>query len=222
MDRKHRDRIAFLRVCSGEFKRGMKVFHPRLGRELRLSYASSFMARDRDTVEEAYPGDIVGIVDTGNFQIGDTITEGKKLVFDDLPRFSPEVFGRLLIKDPLKRKQMQKAIRELSEEGAVQIFIDPVVGDQDPVIGVVGELQFDVLLFRLNDEYKLEVKLERAAYGVARWPRDKNGQPAKEIKGSQRTFLDHKQQPVILLNQEWDLRWLEKENPDLEFHFTGR
>jgi peptide chain release factor 3 len=221
MDKRHRDRIAFLRVCSGEFKRGMKIYHPRLDRELRLSYASSFMARDRDTVEEAYPGDIVGIVDTGNFQIGDTITEGKKIVFDDLPRFSPECFGRLSIKDPLKRKQMQKAIRELSEEGAVQIFVDPLIGDQDPVIGVVGELQFDVLLFRLNDEYKLEVKLERLPYTVARWPRTKAGAPASNIQGAQRKFLDRKDQPVVLLNQEWDLRWLEKENPDLEFHITG-
>jgi len=221
MDRKHRDRIAFIRVCSGEFKRGMKVYHTRLDRELRLSYASSFMARDRDTVEEAYPGDIVGIVDTGHFQIGDTVTEGKKISFDDMPRFSPECFARLSIKDPLKRKQMQKAVRELSEEGAVQIFVDPLVGEQDPVIGVVGELQFDVLLFRLNDEYKLDVKLERLPYTVARWPRAKSGAAATEVKGSQRTFLDRKEQLVLLLNQEWDLRWLEKENPEIEFHITG-
>lgn len=223
MDRKHRDRIAFVRVCSGEFKRGMKVYHPRLDRDLRLSYASSFMARDRDTVEEAYPGDIVGIVDTGNFQIGDTITEGKKIVFEELPRFSPEVFGRLLIKDPLKRKQMQKAVRELSEEGTVQIFVDPVVGDQDPIIGVVGELQFDVLLFRLNDEYKLEVKLERLPFTVARWPRTQDDKPVTgPIKGANRQFLDIKEQVVLLLNQEWDLRWLERENPELQFHITGR
>src|SRR5690606_13576092 len=121
--------------------------------------------------EEAYPGDIVGIVDTGNFQIGDTVTGGKKISFDDMPRFSPECFARLSIKDPLKRKQMQKAVRELSEEGTVQIFVDPHVGEQDPVIGVVGELQFDVLLYRLNDEYKLDVKLERLPFSVARWPR---------------------------------------------------
>jgi peptide chain release factor 3 len=222
MDRKHRDRIAFLRVCSGKFERGMKVYHPRLDRELRLSYASSFMARDRDTVEEAYPGDIVGIVDTGYFQIGDTVTEGKKIQFDDLPRFSPECFARLSIKDPLKRKQMQKAVRELSEEGAVQIFVDPVVGEQDPVIGVVGELQFDVLLFRLNDEYKLDVKLERLPFTVARWPRRKDGLATKEaLKGGARRFMDRKEQPVVLLNQEWDLRWLEKENPEIDFHFTG-
>lgn len=222
MDRKHRDRVAFVRVCSGEFARGMKVYHSRLGRDLRLSYANTFMSRERETVEEAFAGDIVGVVDTGNFQIGDTITDGKKISFDEMPRFSPECFGRLSIKDPLKRKQMQKAVKELSEEGTVQVFVDPVVGDQDPVIGVVGELQFDVLLHRLNDEYKLEVKLERLSYGVARWPRDKETQKeVTEIKGSQRVFRDIKDQAVILLNQEWDLRWLERENPGLIFNITG-
>jgi peptide chain release factor 3 len=222
MDRKHRDRVAFVRVCSGEFKRGMKVYHTRLDRELRLSYANSFMARDRDTVEEAYPGDIVGVIDTGYFQIGDTITEGKKIVFDEMPRFSPECFARLSIKDPLKRKQMQKAVRELSEEGTVQIFVDPLVGEQDPVLGVVGELQFDVLLFRLNDEYKLDVKLERLPFSVARWPRTKDDQPpTSAINGGAKLYRDVKEQPVVLLNQEWDLRWLERENPDLQFHITG-
>lgn len=222
MDRKHRDRIAFVRVCSGEFERGMKVYHPRLDRDLRLAHAASFMARERETVEEAFAGDIVGVVDTGNFQIGDTITDGKKLMFDEMPRFSPECFARFSIKDPLKRRQMQKALRELSEEGTVQVFVDPIVGDQDPIVGVVGELQFDVLLYRLNEEYKLEVKLDRLSYGVARWPKDKTtGKAVTDVKGGSRVFRDQKDQPVVLLNQEWDLRWLEKENPDLSFNITG-
>lgn len=225
MDPRHRDRVAFLRICSGEFQRGMKVYHPRLDRELRLAYANTFMARDRETVEEAYAGDIVGIIDTGNFQIGDTITDGKKLSFDEMPRFSPECFARLAIKDPLKRKQMQKAVRQLAEEGAIQIFIDPRVGEQDPVIGVVGELQFDVLLYRLNDEYSLDVKLERLPLGVARWPRYKEGIHGvsagtipKSIQGGGPLYQDAKGNPVVLLNKEWDLQWLIKENPDLEFH----
>jgi peptide chain release factor 3 len=228
MDRKHRDRVAFLRVCSGEFQRGMKVQHQRLDRELRLAYANTFMARDRETVDQAFAGDIVGLIDTGNFQIGDTITDGKKLKFDDLPRFSPECFARLSIKDPLKRKQMQKAVHHLAEEGAVQIFVDPRVGDQDPVLGVVGELQFDVLLYRLNDEYKLEVKLERLPYGVARWPRFKSDIPGvvagglpKTIQGGSILYNDLSEQPVVLVNKEWDLQWLSRENPNLEFHFTG-
>lgn len=239
MDRRHRDRVAFLRVCSGEFQRGMKVQHQRLNRELRLAYANTFMARDRETIDQGFAGDIVGIVDTGNFQIGDTITDGKKLTFDEMPRFSPECFARLSIKDPLKRKQMQKAVRELSEEGAVQIFIDPRVGDQDSVLGVVGELQFDVLLYRLNDEYKLEVKLERLAMNVARWVRFKQSDNKtsddkasdnkasddtklpETIKGGSILYRDLKNQPVVLLAKEWDLQWLSKENPDIEFHITG-
>ncbi len=243
MDRKHRDRVAFLRVCSGQFQRGMKVQHQRLERELRLAYANTFMARDRETVEEAYAGDIVGIVDTGNFQIGDTITDGKKMTFDEMPSFSPECFARLSIKDPLKRKQMQKAVQEVAEEGAVQIFIDPRVGEQDAVLGVVGELQFDVLLYRLNDEYKLDVKLERLPLGVARWVYFKENAETTAVsaptagakgagkkvekkfptslKGGTTLFQDRKERPVVLLNKEWDLQWLMKENPDLEFHITG-
>ncbi|USN48276.1 MAG: peptide chain release factor 3 [Pseudobdellovibrionaceae bacterium] len=222
MDRKHRDRVAFVRVCSGEFRRGMKVKHMRLKRELRLAYANQFMAQDRETVEEAYAGDIVGLVDTGNFQIGDTITDGKNIEYSGMPRFSPEVFARLSIKDPLKRKQLQKGVRELSEEGAVQVFIDPLVGEQDPVLGVVGELQFDVLLYRLNDEYRLDVKLEKLPLSVARWPRDENGEPVREgLKGNAKIYQDVSGRPVVLLEREWDLRWLTKENPGVEFHITG-
>ncbi len=224
MDRKHRDRVAFVRVCSGQFLRGMKVSHVRLGRDIRLSYANQFMAQDRATVEEAFPGDIVGVTDTGNFQIGDTITGGQKWMFPDMPRFSPEVFAKLNIKDPLKRKQMQKAVLQLGEEGTVQIFVDPFVGIQDPVIGVVGELQFDVLLYRLNDEYGLNVKLEKQPFSVARWVVSKNKeQPTavgKTIKGGT-LYKDISDNPVVLLNREWDLRWLEKENPELEFKSTA-
>lgn len=221
MDRKHRDRVAFLRVCSGQFERGMKVYHPRLGRELRLAYANQFLARERETVDSAYPGDIVGLIDTGYFQIGDTITDGKSFQFGSIPRFSPEIFGRLSIKDPLKRKTLQKGIQQLAEEGTIQLLHDPVVGVQDPIIGVVGELQFDVLLFRLNDEYKLDVKLERLPFSVARWPVDGQGKPVARLKGNARMFADMSELPVVLLEREWDLKWLEKENPEVQFLISG-
>lgn len=222
MDRKHRDRMAFVRICSGQFERGMKVKHIRLGRELRLAYASQFLAQDRETVETAYAGDIVGITDTGNFQIGDTITGGKDYQFDDLPRFSPECFARLNIKDPLKRKQLQKAIRQLAEEGTVQLFYDPLVGQQDPIVGVVGELQFEVLLYRLNDEYKLDVKLERLPLSVARWPQiTALAKPARDLQGGARIYEDVYNNPVVLLEREWDLNWLYKQNPDVEFKMTA-
>ena len=214
MDKNHRDRVAFLRVCSGEFKRGMKVKHQRLGRDLRLAYANQFMAQDRDTVDIAYAGDIVGLVDTGNFQIGDTITGGKSFKYPPLPSFAPEKFA---IKDPLKKKQLQKGVQQLSEEGTVQVFYDPIVGMQEPIIGVVGELQFDVMLHRLKEEYKLEVRLDRLSYTVARWPMLEGKPFAGTVEGSQQRFKDKNDLDVVLLDREWDIGWLEKENPKLEF-----
>lgn len=223
MDRKHRDRVAFLRICSGQFERGMKVYHTRLDRELRLAYANQFLARERETVDQAYPGDIVGIIDTGYFQIGDTITGGKKIEYDSIPRFSPEIFGRLYIKDPLKRKTLQKGVQQLSEEGAIQLLYDPLVGKQDPIVGVVGELQFDVLLFRLSDEYQLDVRLDRLPYSAARWPIDsKTGKaPVAALHGGAKLYQDDRDRPVVLLEKEWDLNWLKKENPGVEFRFTA-
>lgn len=221
MDRKHRDRVAFLRICSGVFERGMKVKHVRLGRDLRLSYANQFLARERETVDIAYAGDIVGIIDTGYFIIGDAVTDGASLQFDPIPRFSPEMFGRLTIKDPLKRKTLQKGVQQLSEEGTIQLLYDPVVGKQDPIVGVVGELQFDVLLFRLNDEYQLDAKLERLPFSVARWP-VRDGKPIEGgLKGGARLYQDQHDKPVVLLEKEWDLNWLKKENPDVEFRISG-
>lgn len=222
MDRKHRDRVAFLRICSGTFERGMKVRHVRLNRELRLSYANQFLARERETVDVAYAGDIVGIIDTGYFQIGDAVTDSKDLTFDPIPRFSPELFGRLSIKDPLKRKTLQKGVQQLSEEGTIQLLYDPIVGKQDPIVGVVGELQFDVLLFRLNDEYQLDAKLERLRFSVARWPVKKAGGPIDGgLKGGARIYHDQHEKPVVLLEKEWDLNWLRKENPDVEFQISA-
>lgn len=217
MDRKHRDRVAFIRICSGKFERGMKVHHMRLDREVRLAFSSQFLAQDRETVDEAYAGDIVGVNDTGLFQIGDSITTGKKVLFEDIPKFPPELFARLSVSDAMKRQKLQKGVKQLSEEGAIQLFIDPLVGHQDPIIGVVGELQFEVLIYRLEDEYGLDVKLVRTPFKVARWPKDKNGKPCADLKGNLQIFRDMNDNPVVLLEQEWDLNWAKKENPDIEF-----
>lgn len=218
MDRKHRDRVAFIRVCSGTFDRGMKVYHSRLERDIRLSYATQFMAQDRETVEVAYSGDIVGITDTGNFQIGDTVTEGKKFTFAKIPRFAPEIFGRVNIKDPLKRRKMHEAIQHLVEEGLIQFFYHPSIGRQDAILGVLGDLQFEVLLYRLEDEYGLEAKLEKLPFELARWVFDDKKNPYFEPpKGVTDVYLDNYENPVILLNSEWDLKWLERDNPNLRF-----
>lgn len=216
MDRRHRDRVAFIRICSGKFERGMKVFHSRLERELRLSYSNQFVAQDRATVDEAYAGDIVGVNDTGNFSIGDAVSSSGKVQFEHIPRFAPELFAKLSVRDAMKRARMQEALQHLSEEGAIQLFIDPVIGIQDPLIGAVGELQFEVLVHRLQDEYNLEVRLNRLPYTVARWPRTQDGQPVFEIKGHN-LFRDTQDQPVLLLSQEWDLNWAKRENPNIEF-----
>ena len=217
MDRRHRDRIAFVRICSGQFERGMKVNHVRLGRELRLSHSNQFVAQERETVDVAFAGDIVGVSDSGNFQIGDSITTGKSVEFEDIPKFAPELFARLTVSDAMKRQKLQKGLKQISEEGAVQLFIDPIIGPQDPVIGVVGELQFEVLIYRLQDEYGLDVRLQRLSYTVARWPRDVEGKAVEKLKGSFNLFRDLNDQPVLLLDKEWDLNWAKKENPDVEF-----
>jgi peptide chain release factor 3 len=207
MDKRHRDRVAFLRVVSGVFERGMKVNHSRLGKEIRLAHSNQFVAEDRETVDVAYAGDIIGVNDSGNFQIGDTVTTGKKVAFADIPRFSPELFARVSVTDAMKRKKLQKGIAELAEEGMIQLFVDPLVGLQDPIIGVVGELQFEVLLYRLQDEYGLEARLMRLPFGVARWPRNKMGVGLEKLNGAFTLYRDMNDQPVLLLNQEWDLNW---------------
>lgn len=217
MDKRHRDRIAFLRICSGKFERGMKVQHARLGRELRLSYSSQFVAADKETVDIAYAGDIVGVGDTGNFAIGDTVSLNGKIAFEDIPKFAPELFAKLSVRDALRRTKMNEALKHLSEEGAIQLFIDPIIGHQEYIIGVVGELQFEVLQHRLLDEYNIEVKMTRLPFSVARWPRTADGKAVHQLKGNFNLFLDMIEQPVILLSQEWDLNWAQKENPEVVF-----
>lgn len=217
MDRRHRDRVAFVRICSGQFERGMKVNHVRLGREIRLAHSAQFVAQERETVDVAYAGDIVGVNDTGNFQIGDSITTGKTVQFEDIPKFAPELFAKLSVSDAMKRQKLQKGLKQISEEGAVQLFIDPYIGAQDPVVGVVGELQFEVLLYRLQDEYGIEVRLNRLPYSVARWPRSADGKAVEKLNGSFNIFRDLNDQPVVLLEKEWDLNWAKKENPDVNF-----
>lgn len=217
MDKNHRDRVAFLRICSGKFERGIKVKHSRLNRELRLSFSNQFLAGDRETVDEAFAGDIVGLSDSGHFQIGDSISTGKPPMFEDIPNFPPELFAKLSVSDAMKRQKLQKGIKQLAEEGTIQLFIDPYVGIQDPIIGVVGELQFDVLLFRLEDEYGLDVKLQRQSFTVAKWPRSEDGKAVSDVKGVVTVYRDLHDKPVVLLEREWDVNWLQKENPDLHF-----
>ncbi|MBE9396033.1 peptide chain release factor 3 [Pontibacterium sp. N1Y112] len=167
MDPKHRDRIAFMRICSGKYSRGMKMKHTRINKDVKIADAVTFVAGDRENVEEAWSGDIIGLHNHGTIQIGDTFTEGEALKFTGIPHFAPEIFRRVRPIDPLKMKQLQKGLQQLSEEGAVQLFMPEK--NNDLVLGAVGQLQFDVVMFRLKDEYKVDCVYEAVNVNTARW-----------------------------------------------------
>jgi peptide chain release factor 3 len=167
MDPKHRDRIAFMRVCSGKYSKGMKMRHVRIGKDINVSDALTFMAGDRKQAEEAVAGDIIGLHNHGTIQIGDTFTQGEALKFTGIPNFAPELFRRILLKDPLKMKQLQKGLIQLSEEGAVQVFRP--LRSNELILGAVGILQFDVVVARLKSEYKVEAIYEPVGVATARW-----------------------------------------------------
>ena len=167
MDPAHRDRIAFLRICSGRYRRGMRLYHVRLGKEVRVADALTFMAADRLQAEEAYAGDIIGLHNHGTINIGDTFTEGERLSFTGIPNFAPELFRRAVLKDPLKAKALQKGLAQLCEEGATQLFRP--LRNNDSILGAVGQLQFEVVAFRLQDEYGVQCVFEPIAVATARW-----------------------------------------------------
>ena len=167
MDPSHRDRIAFLRICSGRYQRGMRLYHVRLGKEVRIADALTFMAADRQQAEEAFAGDIIGLHNHGTINIGDTFTEGEKLTFTGIPNFAPELFRRAVLKDPLKAKALQKGLAQLCEEGATQLFRP--LRNNDSILGAVGQLQFEVVAFRLQDEYSVQCVFEAVPVATARW-----------------------------------------------------
>jgi peptide chain release factor 3 len=167
MDPKHRDRIAFLRVVSGQYTKGKRLRHVRIGRDVQIANAITFMAREREAVEEAYPGDIIGFYNHGTIQIGDTFTEGEELKFTGIPYFAPEMFRRVVLRDPMRMKALQKGLDQLSEEGATQIF-RPLIGNE-LILGAVGALQFDVVAYRLKHEYNVEASYDNINVVTARW-----------------------------------------------------
>jgi len=221
MDPQHRDRVAFVRVCSGHFRKGMKARHSRLGRELTLALPLQFMGQERVLVAEAFPGDVVGIHDRGNLHIGDTLAEGRELRFEGVPHFSPEHFARVRIKNALKQKQLQKGLEQLSEEGAIQVFRQPH-GDKDPVVGAVGVLQFEVLKYRLEGEYGVTAQLERMPYELARWV-DGEGLDPRAIDRDSSTMWceDRAGHPVVLFKSPWSMNWLAEKNPEVAFRETA-
>lgn len=221
MNPAHRDRIAFLRIVSGKFDRGMGVKHVRLGKEVKLSQPTQFMAQDRTIVDEAYAGDIIGLFDPGIFRIGDTLSTGESLQFEGIPSFSPEHFARVSIRDALKSKHFQKGIQQLTEEGAIQVFTPVAPGNNDPILGAVGELQFEVFAHRMLGEYGVKVELTRLPYELARWV-DGDAYNARRFFGTDNLPVEDKDgRPVLLFRNEWSMRYVVQQHESLTFHETA-
>jgi peptide chain release factor 3 len=212
MDPRHRDRVAFVRVCSGRFTKDMVVINSRVGKSLRASRAYRFFGRDRETISVAYPGDIIGLVNPGHFAIGDTLHSGAPLRFLDLPRFPAEHFGRVRLKDT-RYKQFDDGLRQLEEEGLMQVFY-VAAGRREPIVGVVGALQFDVITSRLRTEYGVAAEIEPAGYAVARWL----GGPARpnpSLGAQSAVAVDRQERRVLLFGSEWELQYFERHHPDV-------
>lgn len=217
MDPAHRDRIAFFRICSGKFIRGMKVMHHRIGKEVILSNATIFMAQDRTNVEEAYPGDIIGIHNHGTIKIGDTFTDKEPLKFLGIPYFAPEHFRRVILKNPMRFKQLQKGLIQLSEEGAVQVF-KPIIGN-NYILGAVGVLQFDVVMERLRDEYDVDAAYETVEYMGARWIECEDPKILRNFEKSYQGYLarDAGGYLTYMVPNQWRLKNAKEEWPDITF-----
>jgi peptide chain release factor 3 len=219
MDPRHRDRIAFVRVCSGRFEPGLSVSNTRSGEMIRLAQPQQFMAQERRLVEEAWAGDVIGVHDRGSLRIGDTLSQDGALHIETLPRFSPEHFARISVRDPLRRKHLDKGLRQLSEEGAAQVFYATTHAGPEPLVGAVGRLQFDVLLHRLEHEYNVLATLQNLPYGHARWVTGADSH-IERLAGSTGRWLvyDAKNRPLLLFESEWTMRHTVERHPDLEFH----
>ena len=222
MNPAHRDRLAFMRICSGVFTKGMTVWHSGTGKQIQLKQPQQFMADEREAVENAYPGDIIGLFDPGIFALGDTLTTGKKLRYAGIPVFAPEFFARVSSVDSLKRKQFVKGVMQLSEEGAIQTFKRPGIGFEEIIVGVVGVLQFEVLDHRLKTEYNAEIRRQQLNYRFVRWI-TKTPKPIEELKLSSTSSLaqDSHDRDVILFENEWSIRWALENNEGLELAETA-
>ena len=220
MDPRHRDRVAFMRICSGKYEKGIKLNHVRIGKEVRLADALTFLAGERAHLEEAWPGDIIGLHNHGTIQIGDTFTSGEPLHFTGIPHFAPELFRRVRLRDPLKSKQLQKGLKELSEEGATQVFMP--FNSNDLILGAVGVLQFDVVAFRLKEDYKVDCIYEPISVATVRWIDSDDPRKLEEFRkkahdqlskdgGGHLTYLAPSRVNLQLMQERW---------PEIRFRAT--
>jgi len=220
MDPGHRDRIAFMRICSGRYSKGMRLFHVRLQKEMRVNDALTFLAADRQHTDEAFAGDIVGLHNHGTIGIGDTFTEGETLMFTGIPNFAPEMFRRVVLRDPLRMKALSKGLDQLCEEGATQVFRP--LRNNDLILGAVGQLQFDVVAFRLQDEYNVQATFDNVNVFTARWVYSKDAKKLEEfrIKAYDNLALDHSGALVYLAPTRVNLQLTLERWPDLDFRET--
>ena len=224
MNKAHRDRIAFMRICSGKFDAGMEVYHVQEGKKQRLSQPQQLMAQDRKIVEEAYAGDIIGVFDPGIYSIGDTICmPGKKFQYEGIPTFAPEHFARVRQIDTMKRKQFVKGIEQIAQEGAIQIFQEFNSGMEEVIVGVVGVLQFDVLKFRMENEYNVDIRLEELPYEHIRWIENEDIDVSK-ITGTSdmKRIKDMKGNPLLLFINSWSVGMTLDRNEGLILSEFGR
>ena len=220
MDPGHRDRIAFMRICSGEYRKGMRVLHTRSGKEMKIPDAITFMAADRQHAETAYAGDIIGLHNHGTINIGDSFSEGEEIRFTGIPNFAPEIFRRAVLKDPLRLKALQKGLAQLCEEGATQLF--KAKRNNDLILGAVGPLQFEVVAHRLRDEYKVECQFEPINVATARWVEcsDEKMLSDFERKAHDNLALDHGERLVYIAPTKVNLNLTEERWPDIAFRKT--
>lgn len=221
LDPNHRNRIAFLRVCSGKFERNKLYYHTRLDKKMRFSSPATFLASSRNTIDEAFPGDVIGLYDTGTLKIGDTLTEGELLQIKGVPYFSPEILKEVINKDPLRTKQLEKGVRQLTDEGLAQLFIQQPGNKK--IIGTVGELQYDVINFRLEHEYGAKCAFHVLPYVKACWISSQNSHKLNEIieRRAGAIAYDKSNNPVFLAESEWMLKIVKEAHPEVKFHATS-
>jgi len=224
MNKAHRDRIAFMRICSGKFTAGMEVFHVQGNKKIRLTQPQQLMAQERTIIEEAYAGDIIGVFDPGIFSIGDTLCAGNQIfTYEGIPTFSPEHFAKIRQVDTMKRKQFIKGISQIAQEGAIQIFQEFNTGMEEIIVGAVGVLQFDVLKFRLEYEYGVEIRLEMLPYEHIRWIENKNIDVSKlNVTSDTKKIKDLKDNPLLIFVNKWSIQMALERNPGLVLSEFGR
>jgi peptide chain release factor 3 len=220
IDPRHRDRVAFLRICSGKFERNKFFHHVRQDKNVRFSNPYTFLAREKNVVDDAFPGDVVGLFDTGNFKIGDTLTEGEDMTYVGIPSFSPEIFKELVNNDPMKTKQMEKGVSQLTDEGVAQLFTQH--GGNRKIIGCVGDLQFEVIQYRLLQEYGAACSFRTLPYYKACWIKGDTIKVNDFVRFKQNNIVEDKEGNLVYLAEsEWYLNTERRNNPDIKFYVTS-